>query len=45
MNAQTFRDVLAEDEAAKRALDDGNAEPYKALWSAPPMRARPAWRN
>jgi ketosteroid isomerase-like protein len=33
MSAQTFRDALAEEEAAERALYNGDAEPYKALWS------------
>lgn len=33
MSAQTFRDVLAEEEAAERAIYNGNPEPYKALWS------------
>src|SRR6185503_2297117 len=33
MNAQTFRDVLAQEEAAERAIYNSDAEPYKALWS------------
>ena len=33
MSAQTFRDVLAQEEAAERAIYNGDAEPYKALWS------------
>jgi len=33
MSEQSFRDALAEEEAAERALYNGDAEPYKALWS------------
>jgi ketosteroid isomerase-like protein len=33
VSEQTFRDALAEEEAAERELYNGNAEPYKALWS------------
>ena len=33
MSAQTFRDALAEEEAAERAIYNGDPEPYKALWS------------
>ena len=33
MSGQTFRDALAEEEAAERAIYNGDAEPYKALWS------------
>ena len=33
VSEQTFRDALAEEEAAERELCNGNAERYKALWS------------
>jgi ketosteroid isomerase-like protein len=33
VSEQTFRDALAEEEAAERALYNGDSEPYKAAWS------------
>jgi uncharacterized protein (TIGR02246 family) len=33
VSVQSFRDALTEEEAAERAIYNGDAEPYKALWS------------